>query len=272
MIQGEIPLSQRGERLLWLDDRLWHCKNKIRLENGNHRMYWKCREQGCSATATTDLIEGDENFNNNPAITSEHSALCKGSILTLHKHLALQRFKSRSASANPNHSENWNRLADELDLVDRNLINEVGTKRQLHHIAHYHHRKNQPKRRKIAAYQSFPGEYSLTWDNRQLLLYIGVDQHWLPPDDYASFANPNGLLLDIRGDDEVDSRTVVFAVFGVEEDFEILAEAADVSADGTFSICPRPYKQYFTLHTKFGSRSIPRLRVSMHRLNDERLW
>ena len=259
---NEVPLSQRGHPLLWFDNRLWHCKFKKRLQNEFIRKYWHCREQGCSATATTDhRMDQNEQQIDDPRIGSPHAEFCQGDQHLIHKHLALQRFKQRSAAANPCHSENWRRLADELEIIDRDLINQVGNKRQLQHIAHYHHRRNQPKIRRVAAFQSFPGDYSLTWDNRQFLLYIGIDHYWLDADDYVSFANPDVLLQDVHYDEELNSRTVVFAVFGLEEDFEMLAEAPDVSADATFSICPRPYKQYFTMHTKFGNRSIPRLRV-----------
>lgn len=199
--------------------------------------------------------------NGNPIMKQGHFAYCQGDQYWLHKHLAMQRFKQRSSSANPSHSENWRLLAEELDSMYPDLINQVGTRRQLQHIAHYHHRRNQPKIRKLAAYQTFPGEYSLTRDSQQFLLYNWIENHWLPSDDeYEVFSNPEGLI-ELLGDEVLESQTIVFAAFGIERDFEILAEATDVSADATFNICPRPYRQYFTMHTKFGNRSFPRLRV-----------
>lgn len=85
-------------------------------------------------------------------------------------------------------------------------------------------------------------------ENEQFLLCIGIDELFCNVDSLVDLTN-------------VNNKTVVFAVFGTERDFEVLAEATDVAADATFTICPRPHKQYCTMHTKFGSRSIPRLRV-----------
>ena len=187
MDADEVPLSQRGRRLLWFDHRLWHCRCTKVLDNGDLRKYWRCQQQGCCASLSTDHDIETELQVNEPITRINHIEFCKGDEHLLEKHLAIQRFKLRSASSNPNHSENWRRLANELDSVDANLINLVGTKRQMQHVAHYQHRKNQPKIRRIAAHQTFPREYSLTRRNEQFLLYIGIDENWLPPNDYELF-------------------------------------------------------------------------------------
>ena len=130
-------------------ERLGLCWRRTNLNNLNIlRNGWRYCKQGCTASATTDNFpEDDDSTNGDPKINQVHFAnsYCRGDQHWLRRHLALQRFKQRSATANPAHSENWRLLAEELD---RDLINQMRTRGQLQHLAHYHHRRNQPKIRK----------------------------------------------------------------------------------------------------------------------------
>ncbi|KAL5014623.1 hypothetical protein ScPMuIL_008893 [Solemya velum] len=47
------------------------------------------------------------------------------------------------------------------------------------------------------------------------------------------------------------------AVFATDANLHILQRCRDVYMDGTFRICPSPYKQYFTIHGKYRERVIP---------------
>ena len=68
----------------------------------------------------------------------------------------------------------------------------------------------------MAAYQTFPGEYSFISDNQQFLLYIGIenssDENSFYYDEYEVCSNPEGLT-ELLEDEVVDSKTIVFAIF-----------------------------------------------------------
>ena len=58
------------------------------------------------------------------------------------------------------------------------------------------------------------------------------------------------FLLDLDNDWGV-------ALFATDENLQRLQRCQDVYMDGTFRTCPKPYKQFFTIHGKYMGRVIP---------------
>ena len=102
---------------------------------------------------------------------------------------------------------------------------------------------NRPHIARNAADQNFPLQFTQVHD---------------PPEQYLlhreSYGEPPPAIEE--GEEEIPDERVSYVIFGRWHMFERMCAAEVVYIDGTFKICPLPYKQYFTIHIFIGKRKL----------------
>ena len=77
-----------------------------------------------------------------------------------------------------------------------------------------------------------------------------------PPEPFLlhrqTFGDPPPAVEE--GEEEVPDARISYVIFGRWQMFQRMCITDVVYMDGTFKICPRPYRQYFTIHIFMGKR------------------
>lgn len=156
--------------------------------------------------------------------------------------MAKQKYKELASDLDTSVKDAFMTVQKELQLNNPEIIVKFGSFCSLESMGQRSHNKGLPNIQLNAAEQRFPQEYTLTSDGQQHLMYIGV--HGERP---------------LYG--EEDNRLTA-VIFSTRSEFIRCIRATRVHMDGTFKVCPRPYKQFFTIHGFIGDKCIPLMKVS----------
>lgn len=254
----DAPLSKRGNELLWRNGRLFGRSRGIHvLASGCRKLYFKCKTEGCTATATKTQVEaesaeyiteGDLKYLSISQIevsnfldTSNHAEWCFPDDSTLSVHLAKQRYKELASVQDNSVKDAFLSVQEDLQRNNPEIVVDFGSYQSLASMGKRSHSKGLPKIQSSAAVQRFPHEFTLTSDGQQHLMYIGVQGD-----------------RPLQG--EVDHRLTA-VIFSTRTEFLRCIRSNLVSMDGTFQVCPRPYEQFFTIHGFIGDKCIPLIKV-----------
>lgn len=145
---------------------------------------------------------------------------------------SLQRFSVRDA---------FLAVQEEIQVNDPEIVVKFGSYQSLATMGKRSRNKGLPRIQIQAAEQRIPREYSMTSDNQQHLMYVGIQG------DRPLYGDEDNRLTAV--------------IYSTRSEFLRCVQSNRVCMDGTFKICPRPYKQFFTIHGIIGDKCVPLIKV-----------
>lgn len=155
--------------------------------------------------------------------------------------MAKQRFKNLSNTQTNSVREAFLQVQGDLQNNNPELVASFGSFDSLCSMGYRSQMKGLPPISANPAEQDIPLEFTRTQSGEQHLMYVGI--YGEPPDV-----------------DEIDERLVA-VVFSTRDEFIRCIRSRRVNMDGTFKTCPRPYKQFFSIHGYVGEKCVPLIKV-----------
>lgn len=251
IIHNIAPISDRGEPLIWHANRLFAKHQSKMLASGCRKDYYSCKSMDCKGTTSkTEITPRSNNFGE-IVEGRKHADSCFGGNfsfklmlysnlyedpLQLQVHLAKQQFKDACAYPGVSINQAYNFA---IRGLDEQGVRIFGPQRKIEKTGYRVKSKLYPPIAEKASEVEIANEYLFTNEG---------DHHF--------------MHKEVIGDDPEEVQ-LVFIAFATEDDFHFLMTSKTVYFDGTFKTCPKPFQQLFTIHSFFGNRSIPCIKVLM---------